>query len=107
MRAENPASQARVQFGEYPHHFIAGKSKLYIGLISGDKLRDIQSFGTQDPFCEVFLSRSRTPSSSDLIYRSKTHDNGGRLALVSASRLGFRAHSIDWSQARTLDGWRR
>lgn len=99
VRAENPASQARVQFGEYPHHFIAGKSKLYIGLISGDKLRDIQSFGTQDPFCEVFLSRSRTPSSSDLIYRSKTHDNGGRLSrsYPLLGWVGFRAHRIDWS----------
>ncbi|RLN98152.1 hypothetical protein BBJ28_00002452 [Nothophytophthora sp. Chile5] len=73
----NPSSQPRVQFGEYPQHFIPGKTKLYLGLVSGDKLRDIQSFGTQDPFCEVYLGRSRTPPAKDLVYRSKTHDNGG------------------------------
>ncbi|KAG7399074.1 hypothetical protein PHYBOEH_009764 [Phytophthora boehmeriae] len=75
---ENPSQQPRVKFGEYPRHFIPGKSKLYIGLISGSKLRDIQSFGTQDPYCEVYLGRSRLPASKDLVYTSRTHDNGGK-----------------------------
>uniref|UniRef100_A0AAV1UUE9 C2 domain-containing protein n=1 Tax=Peronospora matthiolae TaxID=2874970 RepID=A0AAV1UUE9_9STRA len=75
---ENPTSQPRVKFGEYPQHFIPGKTKLYVGLISGSKLRDIQSFGTQDPLCEVFIGRSRTPSAKDLVYKTKTHDNGGK-----------------------------
>lgn len=77
MCAENPTAQPRVQNGFYPLHFIAGKSKLYVGLISGDKLRSVQAIGKQDPYCEVYLSRSRHASSSDLIYTSKTHDNGG------------------------------
>ena len=63
---ENPTSQPRVKFGEYPQHFIPGKTKLYVGLISGSKLRDIQSFGTQDPLCEVYIGRSRTPSVKDM-----------------------------------------
>lgn len=75
--SENPTSQPRAKYGEYPQHFIPGKTKLYLGLISGSKLRDIQSFGTQDPFCEVYLGRSRTPSAKDLVYKTKTHDNGG------------------------------
>lgn len=66
-----------MQFGEYPKHFIIGKTKLYLGLVSGEKLRDIQSFGTQDPYCEVYISKRRQPSSQDLVYKSKTHDNGG------------------------------
>lgn len=75
---ENPTSQPRVKFGEYPQHFIPGKSKLYLGLISGSKLRDVQAFGTQDPYCEVYLGRDRMPSAKDVIYRTKTHDNGGK-----------------------------
>lgn len=66
-----------MQFGEYPKHFIIGKSKLLLGIVSGEKLRDIQSFGTQDPYCEVYISKRRQPYAQDLVYKTKTHNNGG------------------------------
>jgi hypothetical protein len=75
--AENPTVNQRVEFGNYPQHFIPGKSKLLVTLVSGEKLRDIQAFGTQDPFCQVFISRSRNPTPEDMVYKSRTHDNGG------------------------------
>ncbi|CAI5717164.1 unnamed protein product [Peronospora destructor] len=78
MGHENPTPQPRVKFGEYPQHFIPGKTKLYLGLISGSKLRNTQSFGTQDPMCEVYIGRNRTPCTKDLVYKTKTHDNGGK-----------------------------
>ena len=91
---ENPTSQPRVKFGEYPQHFIPGKTKLYVGLISGCKLRDIQSFGTQDPLCEVYIGRSRTPSAKDLVYKTKTHDNGGEWYLHVVSCVSIRCVTL-------------
>lgn len=82
---ENPTAQPRAQDGDYPLHFIPGKSKLYIGLVSGDKLRSVQAIGKQDPYCEVYVSRTREPHSSDLVYTSKIHDNGGTLVWTSAT----------------------
>lgn len=82
LRTENPTSQPRMQFGEYPKHFIIGKTKLFLGIVSGAKLRDIQSFGTQDPYCEVYISKRRQPSIQDLVYKTKTHNNGGRFVIV-------------------------
>lgn len=114
--AENPTSQPRMKFGEYPQHFVIGKTKLFLGLISGEKLRDIQSFGTQDPYCEVFLSKRRNPSAQDLVYKSKTHNNGGAcLSLFSVwfeettrerERLRTRLRCAV-VQAKILDGWKR
>jgi hypothetical protein len=110
LGAENPTSQPRVQNGFFPLHFIAGKSKLYVGLISGDKLRSVQAIGKQDPYCEVYLSRSRQFSSSDLIYTSKTHDNGGEksalhftLDMLEALTIGGGGYRL---QARTRGGWK-
>lgn len=71
-----------MQFGEYPKHFIIGKTKLFLGIISGAKLRDIQSFGTQDPYCEVYVSKRRQPTIQDLVYKTKTHNNGGKFLFV-------------------------
>ncbi|KAL7682782.1 putative C2 domain-containing protein [Plasmopara halstedii] len=101
---ENPTSQPRVKFGEYPMHFIPGKSKLYLGLISGSKLRDIQAFGTQDPYCEAYLGRNRTPSAKDLIYRTKTHDNGGKNPRwIEGITVGVRCIEHDFLVIRVMN----
>jgi Ca2+-dependent lipid-binding protein len=101
---ENPTSQPRMKFGEYPQHFVIGKTKLFLGLISGEKLRDIQSFGTQDPYCEVFLSKRRNPSAQDLVYKSKTHNNGGKNPRwMEAITVGVRCIEHDFLVIRVMN----
>ncbi|KAJ0396720.1 hypothetical protein P43SY_003721 [Pythium insidiosum] len=101
---ENPTTQPRVELGEYPQHFIPGKSKLFLGVISGEKLRDIQSFGTQDPYCQVYISKTRNPSSSDMVYKTKTHDNGGKNPRwMEAMTVGVRCIEHDFVIIRVMN----
>ena len=44
-------------------------TELHVRIVSARSLKDTQTFGTQDPFCEVTLGH-RT-------FKTRIHDNGG------------------------------
>ncbi|TMW67658.1 hypothetical protein Poli38472_011278 [Pythium oligandrum] len=102
---ENPTTQPRVQMGEYPQHFIPGKSKLFLSLVTGDKLRDIQAFGTQDPYCQVYVTKNRRyPPAEDMVYKTKTHDNGGKNPRwMEAMTAGLRCIEHDFLIIRVMN----
>jgi len=52
-----------------------------IAVVEAKELRDVQTIGTQDPYCKVKLAKKE--------YKSRVHDNGGKKATWCANKLSL------------------